>query len=90
MLEVGSYDVHGCTRSFVEGLGPESYVGIDIRKRPSVDQVCDITELVSQFGEGAFDVVLTTAVLEHVERWREALDYMKRVLRPNTQWLGPY
>lgn len=81
VLEVGSYDWQEfSTRQIVEPLNPKSYVGVDIEAGPGVDDVCDVAHLVDRFGENAFDVVISTETLEHVEDWRRAVSQLKKVL----------
>lgn len=81
VLEVGSYDHNGTVRPVVEARGPSEYIGIDIESGPGVDQICDIADLAEQFGENAFDLVLCTEVLEHVDDWRSAVSNLKRVCK---------
>jgi SAM-dependent methyltransferase len=83
VLEVGSLDVNGSVRGDVVALGPAEYVGIDIRHGPGVDVVCDAADLVAKFGEDAFDVVISTELLEHARDWRRIVSNIKRVTRPN-------
>lgn len=66
VLEVGSRDVNGTVRHLFPNA--TRYVGVDIAEGPSVDIVCDAAEL--DLGE-TFDVVVSTEVLEHAERWRD-------------------
>lgn len=82
VLEVGSLDVNGSPRGIVELLAPASYVGVDIRPGPKVDQICDASALVTAFGVEIFDVVISTEMLEHAKDWRSAISSMKRVLAP--------
>jgi SAM-dependent methyltransferase len=82
VLEVGSRDVNGSVRPFVERGGPTSYVGVDIEAGPGVDEICDASGLVDRFGRERFDLVLSTELLEHVRDWRQAVNQMKEVLRP--------
>lgn len=82
ILEVGSLDVNGSVRPDIVAHGPAAYVGIDIRPGPGVDVVCDAGGLVERFGENAFDVVISTEVLEHARDWRQIISNIKRVTRP--------
>ena len=82
VLEVGSLDVNGSMRDVVEPLGPRSYLGVDVRPGPGVDEICAAERLVERFGRESFDVVLATEVLEHIADWRAAIRSMKTVLRP--------
>ncbi len=83
ILEVGSRDVNGSLRPFVEAWTPRSYVGVDITPGAGVDVLCDICEVSARFGRDVFDVVLCTEVLEHVRDWRGAPRELTAVLRPN-------
>jgi SAM-dependent methyltransferase len=82
VLEVGSLDVNGSLRPYVESLGPARYVGVDIAPGPRVDEVVDASKLVDRFGAAAFDVVLTTEMVEHIRDWRTVVRNLKRVVRP--------
>ena len=83
VLEVGSLDVNGSVRGDIMAFGPAEYVGIDIRPGPGVDVVCDAGDLVERFGENAFDVVISTELLEHARDWRRIVSNIKRVTKPN-------
>ena len=82
VLEIGSLDVNGSLRPRVQALGPSEYIGIDIRPGPGVDLICDAADLGQRFGPEAFDVVISTELLEHVRDWRTIVHNFKYVLRP--------
>lgn len=82
VLEVGAYDINGSLRSLLASWGPCEYLGVDLCEGPGVDRVCSVTQLVEQLGAEAFDVVLSTEMLEHVRDWRAAVSNLKNVCRP--------
>lgn len=82
VLEVGARDVNGSVRRIVSAHGPAVYVGVDRVPGPGVDRVCAVERLVKEFGAGAFDLVISTEMLEHVRDWRAAVGQMKAVLAP--------
>jgi hypothetical protein len=73
VLEVGSYDVNGSVRPLVEAHGPASYLGVDQSGGPRVDKVVSCYDLVDTFGPDAFDIVISTEMLEHVDDWQRAV-----------------
>lgn len=81
VLDVGSYDVNGSLRYVFEMLEPDEYVGTDIVEGPGVDVVCPAQELVKQFGQERFDIVVSASMLEHTQDWRTAVSNMKRVCK---------
>ena len=81
VLEVGSYDVNGSVRPFVEAFKPFEYIGVDFIAGPRVDRVVDAVKLVEAFGKESFDVVVSTEMLEHAEHWRECVNQMKQVTK---------
>ena len=82
VVEVGSLDVNGSLRPIIQNLNPKEYLGIDIEMGPNVDEVCEATEILDRYGENAFDVVVTTEMLEHVRPWKEVVHNLKRAVSP--------
>jgi SAM-dependent methyltransferase len=84
ILEVGSRYVNGSVRPLIEKFCfPREYIGVDIESGKYVDIVLPAERVVSYFGEGAFDIVISTELLEHVKDWRVVINNMKDVLKPN-------
>lgn len=79
VLEVGSRNVNGSLSAHIESLNPASYVGVDMVPGEGVDVAMPVSELVTEFGANAFDVVFSTEMLEHCEDWKNAIDQMKAV-----------
>ena len=82
VLEVGSLDVNGSARQVLEPFHPRTYTGVDITPGRGVDRVLSASFLVDEFGPAAFDVVVSTEMLEHVQDWRWAIAQLKRVVAP--------
>lgn len=83
VLEVGSLDINGSVRSYIESLEPDEYIATDMRDGKGVDVVCDVCDIVKMYGKESFDVILCLEVLEHVEFWREGISNIKNVCKPN-------
>ncbi|MDI6895984.1 class I SAM-dependent methyltransferase [Methanocella conradii] len=81
IIEIGSLDVNGSLRPLLESYNPKEYIGVDIVKGPGVDKVCNVENLVEEFGENVFDVVISTELLEHVKDWRKAISNMKKICK---------
>jgi SAM-dependent methyltransferase len=80
VIEVGS---RGYSSSrLLTGRAATAYIGTDKVPGPNVDRVCMAQDLVRDFGEAAFDVVISTETLEHVLDWKGAVSNMKRLCRP--------
>jgi predicted SAM-dependent methyltransferase len=77
VLEVGSYNVNGTVRDVLPVT-----IGIDMREGPGVDLVCKAENLCQTFEPESFDGVVSTDALEHMERWRWAMEAMWDVLKP--------
>lgn len=88
VLEVGSYDVNGSVRAYVESLGCALYLGVDACPGPGVDVVRDacVPGLCESVG-GPFDLVVCTEMLEHAENWRVAVENIKSCVRPGGRLL---
>lgn len=82
VLEVGSYNVNGSVRPILLGHEPRSYLGVDASAGPDVDQIVDCEHLEATFGADAFDVIVSTEMLEHAAKWRDCLWNMAAVLKP--------
>lgn len=87
VVEIGSRDVNGSVRSLVNALGPASYIGIDLQAGTGVDEICDASALVPRFGRDAFDLLISTELLEHVRDWRAVISQFKQVLKPGGRLL---
>lgn len=83
VLEIGSRDINGSLRPYIESLEPTSYVGVDIIDGPGVDKICRVEELIDIFGEKEFDVIIATELIEHVKDWRTAIHNIKKICNLN-------
>ncbi len=79
VVELGAYDVNGTPRD----LFPDAaeYVGVDCREGPGVDVVALAQEALPERA-GAFDMCVSTEMIEHDPHWRESLANGLRLLRP--------
>ena len=82
VIEVGSCEVFGSLRPFVESWGPKSYLGVDIVPGTGVDEIWNAEDLLDRFGGRRFDIVLCTEVLEHTRNWRKVVSNLKNLCRP--------
>ncbi len=82
VLEVGSQDVNGSIRPFVEALEPKEYVGADMVSGKAVDVICNSSALIEKFGKDSFDLVISSSLVEHVQDWKAAVHNIKGVCRP--------
>jgi len=81
IIEVGSKDVNGSLRPFLETMHPREYIGVDIETGPGVDIICQAEDLLAKFGKESFDVVVSTELLEHVRNWRGIISNIKHICR---------
>ncbi len=82
VIEVGSLDVNGSLRHTIEAFHPLRYIGVDLQAGPGVDEICSAHNLLERFGNEAFDLLVSTEVLEHVRDWRKAISNFKNILKP--------
>lgn len=83
VYEVGALNVNGRARDCVPS-GWHEWVGFDLLDGDSVDVPGDA--IVTLPGRDPADVIVSTEVLEHCERWADLLGVMCDVLRPGG-WL---
>jgi SAM-dependent methyltransferase len=76
VLEIGSLDVNGSVRELFTGAA--QYHGIDSRSGRGVDEQISCADYD---GAGAFDLVICTEVLEHMQEPAEAVACAWRALR---------
>jgi len=83
ILEVGSYKVEG--QEEIAELRPlfqaKSYLGVDARPGPGVDQVADVEDL--PFADRTFGTVIVLNTFEHVRHFWRGFEEVYRVLRPD-------
>jgi len=82
VIEMGSRDVNGTLRPYIEALKPASYIGVDFEPGPGVDVICRAEDSVNVFGQGSFDLLISTEMIEHVKDWRLIIHNFKNLLRP--------
>lgn len=82
VLEIGSYNVNGTVRPFIEAVGVTQYVATDFRAGPGVDHIINCCELSKHWFEGTFDLTISCEVLEHVDDWKKSINEMKFVTKP--------
>jgi len=81
VLEVGSFDVNGSARPYLESLHPRRYLGVDAQHGPSVDRVVDCENLTKEIA-GQWDVVISTEMLEHVRDWQTCIEQLSEMVKP--------
>jgi SAM-dependent methyltransferase len=83
ILEVGSYQVPGQEEiADLRALFPgKSYLGIDARPGPGVDQVADVEAL--PFPDQSFGTVIAMNTFEHVPHFWRGFEEVYRVLKPD-------
>jgi hypothetical protein len=80
VVEVGSRNVNGSLREYVEQFKPHSYLGLDLIPGPGVDMLVDICNIpIDRFPPS--DLVICTEMLEHVKSWKSAVFNIKRLCK---------
>jgi SAM-dependent methyltransferase len=82
ILEVGSRNVNGSVREFIELMKPKEYIGIDMLPGRGVDVVGLAENLTTIFGKDRFDIVISTEMLEHCKEWKKSLIEIFFVCKP--------
>ncbi len=83
VIEIGSYNVNGSLRKYIESLQPAQYIGVDIEKGYGVDVVCKGEDIRERFKDESFDLIVSTELMEHVWNWKKILSNMKQLCKPN-------
>ena len=73
VLEVGALNVNGTVRGLFDG----AFLGVDMRAGPGVDKLLNAHDLCAA-GDGIFDVVVSTEMLEHDDAPWLSLASMRR------------
>lgn len=90
VLEIGCGNGYG--GHLLNQLGPKSYVGVDVmeeqieiarRNHPQYDFLVQDASDLSRFADAGKDVVVIFGVLHHIPEWRNVIDEIYRLLRPN-------
>lgn len=82
VIEIGSQNVNGSLRYYIENLECKKYIGVDIEKGIGVDIVCKAENVIEIFGKDAFDIVICTELLEHVKDWKSVISNIKNICKP--------
>ena len=79
---MGSLDVNGTLRPLIEERG-WNYTGLDLVEGPNVDVKADFPFYWQMFDYHSFDLVISNACLEHVEKPHFWFEEIGRVLKTN-------
>jgi SAM-dependent methyltransferase len=75
VIELGSRNVNGSIRPYIEKLNPASYIGVDFIPGRGVDLVTDVCTYIP---EKSADIVISTEMLEHTEDFLSAVNTIKK------------
>ena len=81
VLDVGSADLNGSMRKWFLQQGVIEYHGIDIVDGIGVDEILSANDLLERHGSAKWDLILCLEMLEHAEKWQNALYQMKESLK---------
>lgn len=88
VLDMGGQDVNGTVHDVVRSLVlPETLDVLDIEAGAGVTIVGDARR-VDWWDERPYDLVISTEMLEHLDRWQESLAVVRKVLRPGGWFVG--
>lgn len=79
VLDCGSLDINGNNRYLFTDC---DYIGIDIVEGKNVDIVTKVHEFLNGL-ISVYDVVISSEMLEHDKHWKESLQNMFRLVKPN-------
>jgi SAM-dependent methyltransferase len=82
IIEFGSSNYNGTVKTHVMKYNPASYLGCDVQDGVDVDKICDVLNALDEFEPYSFDMVISTEMLEHIERWGKAVWNMKMLVKP--------
>ncbi|MBP2630511.1 MAG: putative methyltransferase type 11, partial [Firmicutes bacterium] len=84
ILDIGSLVINSRSARFIVApYEPKEYIGIDTISGVGVDKVCCIEDLLVEYGEEKFDIILMTAMLEVTKDYQSAISAAKRLCKKN-------
>jgi hypothetical protein len=86
ILDMGGQDINGTVHNWIK-TGGDTLDVLDIEQGPGVTIVGDARKTDWWDGQH-YDVVISTEMLEHLDRWYYSLDTAERVLRPGGWFVG--
>jgi len=82
VIEIG-YSATGTPRPIIESMEPKGYIGVNLKRGPGVDVICNAEKILKKFGKESFDLVIATELLEHVRNWRLVISNIKNICKPD-------
>jgi SAM-dependent methyltransferase len=83
IIDLGALDVNGSLRYHTEQYKPKKYIGVDLDGGPCVDIVCDVEDIEDFLPDQQFDIVISTEMIEHVYNWKNVINIIKRLCKPD-------
>lgn len=77
IMDVGGADVNGSVRGY---FPLAAFTGLDIEAAPGVQIVADAADYRLEKHSPGYDVVISTELFEHAQRWREIIESMAKML----------
>ena len=84
VLDVGSRNINGSVKDFIEGY--KEFTGVDMIKGKDVDVVLNAHYLMQKFQPETFDLITCCETLEHDDRFWITVFNMRQLLKPGG-WL---